>query len=305
MTYPWLSALESEFGSTFRGERVPHAILLSGEAGTGKSELGRRMMAGLLCLEERFPACGSCRSCRLLESGAHPDGHIVTFEAQPGREGVSKEIRVDQIRRLNASLQLTNTISRRKAALVFPAEAMNRNAANALLKTLEEPPGDAVLLLVAHRPSRLPATIRSRCQTLHVRIADLDSVRIWLAEATGSEEEDANAALEAAAGSPLRAKQMLQEGAVETFRTVGSTLDRLREGRCELSAALSELLEVEPEHLWTWLSLRAAQETRTTLEPALANLQSEADRNRFLLSTPVRKDLLLQDWLIQWARLSA
>jgi hypothetical protein len=68
---------------------------------------------------------------------------------------------------------------------------------------------------------------------------------------------------------------------------------------------LSELLEVEPEHLWTWLSLRAAQETRTTLEPALANLQSEADRNRFLLSTPVRKDLLLQDWLIQWARLSA
>lgn len=306
---PWLQAVEAEFVERLAGDRVAHAVLLAGPAGTGKSDLATAFMAALLCLENRYPACGACRSCRLLRSGSHPEGHVVTFEPHPvKKDELRTEIVVDQVRRLTAALQLTNTVSRRKAALLAPAEALNVAAANALLKTLEEPPGDAVLLLVTHQPSRLPATIRSRCQALNVRLPDRDQALAWLAGAVGGEPDAAAVALEAAAGSPLLARRMLLENSTGTYAALAATLESLRRGDREPGAAMGALAEVEPAQLWIWLSLRAAQETRAHLDhPGLARrfavLQAEADRNRRLVPTPIRKDLLLQDWLIQWAQI--
>jgi len=316
-TLPWLRAVEAEFAERLAADRVAHAVLLAGPAGTGKGELAMGFMAGLLCLQNRYPACGECRSCRLLRAGTHPDGHVVTYEAHPTKKDeLRTEIVVDQVRRLTAALQLTNTISRRKAALVVPAEALNVAAANALLKTLEEPPGDAVLLLVAHQPSRLPATIRSRCQALNVRLPDRGEALDWLTGEAGGQPDQAVLALEAASGSPLAARRMLLDSGTESYAALAATLDSLRRGDGEpgaaqgaaLRTALGALAEVDPGLLWTWLSLRAAQETRAHLDrPGLARrfagLQAEADRNRRLVPTPVRKDLLLQDWLIQWAQI--
>ena len=308
MSYPWLEPVEAELAERLQGGRVPHAFLVCGPAGTGKRDLAGRFMASLLCPESRYPACGTCRSCSLLRTGAHPDGHVLTYEQHPKKDELRTEIVVEQVRRLIDALQLTNTISRRKAALIFPAEAMNRSAANSLLKTLEEPPGDATLLLVSHQPSRLPATIRSRCQALHVRLPDHRAAQSWLAQAAGAGTDEAATALEAAAGSPLGALRMLQEGATRAYRTLDDTLDALRAGRCEPAAAMAAVAETDPQLLWSWLSLRAARETRHGLDrPGLARcvagLQQEADRNRRLLPTPLRKDLLLQDWLIQWSRM--
>ena len=309
MTHPWLEALSAEFAERLRGGRMAHAMLLSGPAGLGKVELARSFLASLLCLEETHPACGVCRSCQLVRTGAHPEGHVLTFEQHPKRDELRKELVVDQVRRLTAALQLTNTVSRRKAALVYPAESMNASAANALLKTLEEPPGDAVLILIAHNPSRLPATVRSRCQALHARLPDKESAVPWLVNASGSSEPAAALALEAAAGSPLRALRLLEEDAIGPYRALNETLDSLREGRCQPAEALATLADVDPEMLWAWLSLRAASETRSQLGRSpeardLARLQLQADRNRGMVATPVRQDLLLQDWLIQWSRLS-
>jgi DNA polymerase-3 subunit delta' len=244
----------------------------------------------------------------LIGSGAHPEGHVLTFEQHPKKDELRRELVVDQIRHLTASLQLTNTMSRRKAAIVYPAESLNASAANALLKTLEEPPGDAVLILVSHNPTQLPATVRSRCQNLHVRPPDAEAAIPWLMQAAGSQWEDSALALEAAAGSPLRALRLLEEDGIAPYRKLTELLDRLGAERCEPATAMASLADVDPELLWTWLSLRAANEIRAHLDQAplaraLSRLQVEADRNRGLLPTPVRKDLLLQDWLIQWARL--
>jgi DNA polymerase-3 subunit delta' len=309
VTYPWLLAVEAEFAERLRGGRLAHALLLAGPAGTGKSELARRLLAGVLCLEGRYPACGACRSCELLAGGgAHPDGHLVSFEKHPKKDEPRSELVINQIRSLTAALQLTSTISSRKAAVIHPAEAMTRSAANALLKTLEEPPGDAVLFLVSHQAARLPATIRSRCQALDVRLPAHREAREWLASESGCSAEDADRAVEAAAGSPLTALRMLDEGGGDAYRAVSEALGDLRSGRREPPAVMAEMGDIEPQLLWSWLSLRSASETRRQLESpplarALASLQRAADRNRDLLSTPVRKDLLLQDWLIQWSRL--
>jgi DNA polymerase-3 subunit delta' len=308
VTYPWLQAVEAEFAERFRGGRLAHALLLSGPAGTGKADLAGHFLGGVLCLEDSYPACGACRSCELLAGGAHPDGHLLTFEQHPKKDELRTELVIDQVRRLTAALQLTSTISRRKAAVIHPAEAMTRSAANALLKTLEEPPGDAVLILVAHQPSRLPATIRSRCQALDVRLPSRGEALEWLTSASGAAPGDAGLALEAAAGSPLTALHTLEQGGGEAYRAVSEALDDLRAGRRQPPSAMKEMADLDPRLLWSWLSLRTARDTREALgKPglarSLARLQQQADRNRYLASTPVRKDLLLQDWLIQWSRL--
>ena len=309
MTMAWLDPVREEFHKRLLGDRLAHAFLLSGQTGTGKQGLAMEMAAAILCREYRLPACGSCRSCQLLVSGAHPDFRILSFELN--RNGkLRTEIVIDQVRELISFLQLTTTIGEKKAALVYPAEAMNKNAANALLKTLEEPPGDAVIILLSHDPFRLAVTITSRCQKLQVRSPDTDTALAWLLESGAYGDAEARSALKAAAGSPIRARDMLSEGGPDHYRLVSDTLESMLEGRCEPATAMSTLGDVEPDRLWTWLSLSAADRFRHNMDNhtvtiSLSQLQNMADRNRALLSSPVRKDLLLRDWLIQWARLDA
>lgn len=306
MNFPWLQSVQSEFAERFESGRLAHALLLTGPAGTGKQQLARDWVASLLCLESRIPACGQCRSCQLLGSGAHPDYRFLSFELND-KGKLRTEIVVDQVRSLISSLQLTTTISVRKVAMIHPAEALNRNAANALLKTLEEPPGDTVILLVCDDPGRLTATIRSRCQNLLIRLPDRTVALDWLLGRGEHQAADAEAALAAAAGSPLIAQQMLEDGSTRQYLQLRTTLASL--DAAGTGSAMGELSEIEPERLWVWLSLSAAEELRLHLDnremaKRLSNLQSLADKNRYLLPSPVRKDFLLQDWLIQWSELN-
>jgi DNA polymerase-3 subunit delta' len=307
MSYPWLTAVEREFEERLRGGRLAHALLLSGPMDCGKTRLAQGFVAAALCDRQSYPACGECRSCQLLASGAHPDRYVLTFEEHPKTGDLRTVIITDQVRRLIDSLQLTTTISPRKAALIHPAESMMINAANALLKTLEEPPGDSFILLVSHNPSRLPVTIRSRCQNLHARQPERAAALEWLRDAADAAGDEAEAALNAAAGSPLRALRMIRDGTTGQYHALGQALDALRRGRKEVGEAMAATADIDPELLWLWLSLRSAEEARvcagTAVARPFAELQQQADRNRSLVPTPVRKDLLLQDWLIQWARL--
>jgi DNA polymerase-3 subunit delta' len=307
MTMAWLEPVREEFRNRLQSDRLAHAFLLSGQPGTGKQGLAMELAAALLCLENSLPACGSCRSCQLLLSGAHPDFRFLSFELND-KGKLRTGIVIDQVRVLISFLQLTTTISEKKVALVSPAEAMNKNAANALLKTLEEPPGDAVIILLSHDPSQLAVTIRSRCQKLQLRSPDTDMALAWLLESGAYGEAEARTALKAAAGSPFRARDILSECGPDHYQLVSDTLESVLGGRCAPASAMSALGDVEPGRLWTWLSLSAADRFRQNMDNravsiSLSQLQVRADRNRALLSSPVRKDLLLHDWLIQWSRL--
>lgn len=153
--YPWQQALWSQLGG--RAQHA-HAYLLYGPAGIGKRALAEHWAAQLLCQRPAAAgACGECKACQLLAAGTHPD----YFVLEP--EEAEKPIRVDQVRDLVGFVVQTAQLGGRKVVLLEPAEAMNVNAANALLKSLEEPSGDTVLLLISHQPSRLLPTIKSRC----------------------------------------------------------------------------------------------------------------------------------------------
>ncbi|WP_137817841.1 DNA polymerase III subunit delta' [Pseudomonas sp. 2FG] len=206
--YPWQAALwQTLAGRT----QYAHAYLLHGPLGIGKRALAERLMARLLCRSPvGLDACGQCKACLLLAAGTHPDNFIL----EP--EEADKAIKVDQVRELVSFVVQTAQLGGRKVVLVEPAEAMNLNAANALLKSLEEPSGDTVLLLVSHQPSRLLPTVKSRCvQQACPLPSEADSL-VWLAQALPeSSAEERRELLSLAAGSPLAAVSLQGQGVRE------------------------------------------------------------------------------------------
>ena len=198
-----------------RLERLPHALLLYGPQGVGKLALAERAAQLLLCEGEKRP-CDKCDACRWFLAGNHPDFRRLEPEAlakapapdaeddAPARrpKQPSIEIKVDQVRELADFLYVGSHRGRLRVALVHPAEHMNENAANALLKGLEEPPAGAVFILVSHRPAQLLPTIRSRCVGVPVPIPPPEAALQWLAK-QGLKEPQRWLAY--AGGAPLRA----------------------------------------------------------------------------------------------------
>jgi len=230
MFYPW--QIEPWKALRSKRERMPHALLIHGAQGIGKLQLAERFAQSLLCESANAAGepCGECAGCRWIAAGSHPDFRWVEPDAlarqsasggdaeepAPGRATKpSMEIKVDQIRALDDFLNLKSHRAGPRVALIHPAEAMNPNAANALLKALEEPPGRAQFILVSHRPARLLATIRSRCVSVPVPIPAAAASLDWL-ESQG--KRDAASWLAFASGSPLRALRYASEAGATIAR---------------------------------------------------------------------------------------
>ena len=170
--FPWQQSAWDGLMRRLGEQRLPHALLLGGGAGLGKRRLAGDLATALLCQTATGPwPCGQCVGCTLMSAGSHPDFHEIGVE-----EG-SRVIKVDAVRELGRSMGLKSQYGGFRVAIIAPAERMNASAANSLLKTLEEPPAGTVLILVADQPSRLPATVRSRCQRLDVHAPDGRAVR--------------------------------------------------------------------------------------------------------------------------------
>ncbi len=217
MNLPWQGDVWNRLCGS--AARLPHALLIHGVAGIGKLALAERFAQFLLCeaRTEGDDACGRCEACRWYVAGNHPDLRRLEPEAiarQPSGDAgdepgggarapkPSAEIKVDQVRELADFLNLGSHRGRLRVALVHPAEDMNVHAANALLKSLEEPPPGAIFVLVAHRPARLLPTIRSRCVALAVPLPEWDEALAWL---DGQGVQEAARWLAFAGGAPLKA----------------------------------------------------------------------------------------------------
>lgn len=179
--YAWQQAVWQRLEKLATESRLPHALLLSGHAGIGKQRLAQAFAARLLCQAPTAQgACGQCKSCHLLTAGTHPDLVWLTPETDAKTEKTAKFIKVDQVRELVSFAEKSAQLGGYRVVLIEPAHLLNVQAANALLKTLEEPGGKTLMLLVTSQPLSLSATIRSRCQQLALETPAEAEALAWL-----------------------------------------------------------------------------------------------------------------------------
>lgn len=169
--------------------RLPHAVLLQGPRGIGKLAFARALAQTLLCegAGTGAAACGACQACGWFGGGQHPDYRQVEPAAlsEPDGEDADKKSSIISVHQIRALSDFVNMSSHRggfKIVVIHPADALNANAANALLKVLEEPPALTCFVLVAHRPHQLPVTVRSRCRQIALRPPAAALAGSWLKE---------------------------------------------------------------------------------------------------------------------------
>ncbi|AFJ03808.1 DNA polymerase III delta prime subunit [Methylophaga frappieri] len=226
MVYPWHQPLWQDFLKLCQQQRLPHGVLLTGVPGLDLTGFANAAITYLLCHQkDKTMACGRCQSCRLMATSSHPDHQVIAPEE------AGKAIKIDQIRSVHEKLALTAHISQWKTLLIAPADKMTINAANSLLKLLEEPPKDSFLILISSQPEQLPITIRSRCQHWHMASPTPDESRQWLQQ-NGYALSDQQWQLLAriAAYAPLQIKQMLDQNMDEHYAQVVSQYQQIRAG---------------------------------------------------------------------------
>lgn len=209
LAYPWHQIAWQHIATMHQINRLPHALLITGVEGLGKRAFAKALTQSRLCLQpmDDFHACGGCQSCLLIAADTHPDSTVI----EP--EEVGKAIKIEQIRTLKEEQTLTAKISNYKTVLIDHAEAMNTSAFNSLLKLLEEPQQNTILVLVTAKPSSLPITITSRCQQLTLQTPDNDKALQWLSTALASNDTSyLQQLLDFSQGAPLKALARHESG---------------------------------------------------------------------------------------------
>ncbi len=231
-------------------KRVPHALLFSGPQGVGKKQAALAVAAGFLCLNPKDGlACGVCESCRALAAGTHPD----FFAVLPETSGKTvRSIKIEQIREMRGAVARAPKFSTRRAVLLDDAETMNDAAANALLKTLEEPPGDTLFLLVTGARQALLPTIVSRCML--VPFAPLDDEAMTRVLAAHDVPEELRGSLIAlSGGSAGRALQLFADDALSLREDAMATLEKLPQMTPETVFSVgARLAALDRERLLEW-----------------------------------------------------
>jgi DNA polymerase III subunit delta' len=300
MTYPWLEPARQQCDARFASGQMAHALLCCALPGLGAENLVQSLVQRLLCSTET--ACGSCRACVALAAGSHPD----FWPLAPVDDKIS--IGVDQVRSLSASLCMRPRAGARQVALINPAHAMTPAAANALLKTLEEPAADTVLILYSERAGALLPTITSRCQRLNVQMPTRVDAKAWLLTQQSLPEQDAELALDLAGGAPLAALAVLQANGVSAFRAFTEQMQTLRLSELmplgkAYAADSAQFLQFFEHHLLQLARRFAPTPAADALMINLGQIRANAARLRDLVGTGVRMELAISELLRQHAGL--
>lgn len=246
--YPWQLPQWQHLLALKKQNAVPHALLLTGQQGIGKADFAQQLAKALLCEQFEQAACGHCKSCYLFAAKTHPD--FVCIQAIEN----SGIIKIDEIRQLIQTAAHVPQQSRYKIIMLDPAEAMNNAAANALLKTLEEPAGNSVFLLISHHLANVSATIRSRTQRLKFVAPKLEQGVAWLQSQLPTAQQ-VELALRLTDNAPLQARRLLESAQLEQRGEIFVDLQNLVTAQHSLVAIIEKWLKYAIEWvLQVWIS---------------------------------------------------
>lgn len=251
--FSWFQPEFQRIAEDANAGRLAHALMLTGVEGIGVNEFAYDLACYRLCDKAAYIefdannqnsniACGDCKSCRLIASGSHPDLKIL----EP--EGAAQIIKVDQIRAVIDFVSQTPQISAWKTIVIRPAHRMNHNASNALLKALEEPPGNSLLILATDRPQTMLPTIRSRCAQIRLPAPTEEQTEQWL-NAQGFDGKTIKDAIELIGCKPLKIQYWRENNLLSTSQTISSTLGDLTIAKIGAVDAAKSLSTIEKTFL--------------------------------------------------------
>ncbi|MDY0205940.1 MAG: DNA polymerase III subunit delta' [Pseudomonas sp.] len=320
--YPW----HAELWQTLAGRsQQAHAYLLHGPAGSGKRALAEHFAMFLLCKAPvNDQPCGQCSACKLYTADTHPD----LMRLEPEEEG--KGILIASVRELVAKILQTSQQGGRKVVIVEPAEAMTTGSANALLKSLEEPAGSTIFILISHQFSFLLPTIKSRCVLQVCPLASAEQSVEWLQQQQPELSlEQAQNVLALASGAPLNAQKLLSGDVLAIREQVVSGVKQLFKQQSSPSDLALAWAKMPQDLLFDWFCQWAQLILRYKIteddsqlgltdmavvlkhvapRAPLAQLLETQDwllehRQKVLRRVPLRADLLLEGLLVRWQAL--
>lgn len=314
--YPWQDTQWQQVVSGQNKNRVAHALLISGQEGVGKYVFSTELARWLLCLDagtDTKALCSDkkCRSCHLFHSKTHPDYHAITSSAE------QRIIKIEQIRNLIEFTQQTSHLGRGKVIILYPGENIHYKAAQALLKTLEEPPAGVYILLVSHAPNKLLATIRSRCQKIIINPNETsdkkDIISNWLAKQIQPDLNiDINELLSIANGAPLRALSLSQSENWLLRETIYQDLDALKLKKSHPVIIAEQWQKFKLQDIIFWLSNFMVNLAKTNHANTLSlnkfdffeYWQSILETNKFLINhIAINVNLAVESLLIDFVEL--
>ena len=327
MVFPWQSENWHQATRYLKDDRLVHAILLLGPAAIGKLEFCLSFIQRLNCTNPTLDdhACGECKDCHLFIARTHPDIRMLNVyeDADQDKKAQNKVelIKVDDIRDINQFMTLSRQQGSYKIVCINHAETMNVNAANALLKTLEEPPQNSILFLISHRADALLPTIKSRCQTWKFKLPDEAKSLVWLGQQ--QEHDNWQALLEVAGNRTLLALELCESGLGENRAGYYQDLDRFLQGKTDVTKVSAKHQDEQLERLVMWQQTWCADLIRCHYENEPVTLENPDIRRslhslvglvdlhslfRFMdklielrrfSSAPLNKRLFIEDMLIR------
>ena len=317
MIYPWQADQWRQSLRYLICKRLAHAILISGPSAIGKLEFCLSYIQRMNCTQptKENNACGACRNCNFFKARTHPDIRMLNVD-----EDVD-QIKVDDIREINQFMSLSRQQGLYKIVCINQADLMNINAANALLKTLEEPPANSILFLISHRADALLATLKSRCQIWRFCVPSNNQALKWLQQQTESAAWET--LLPVSGNRPLLALQLYETGLGEARTAFYRDISQLMHHKEKVTKISAKLQNEELETLVSWLQSWCADLVRchyrkepVTLENpdirrSLHSLVGQVDLQslfsfwdklielRRFSSAPLNKRLFIEDMLIR------
>lgn len=316
--FPWQQDCWLQLSAYMSQDRIPQALLLTGSKGLGKRILALQFAHSLLChkTDSQQIFCGECPSCKLSIAKTHPDLFLISPEA------AGKNITIKQIRLLNSKLALKPQFSGYRVVILFAAEAMNHASANAFLKCLEEPALKTVIILVTDQPYRLPATIVSRCQKLHIPVPVAQISRDWLSQTqTGP---DLDLLLSLSNGAPLLAKELASVNMLALRNECFMQWKNIALQQAIPATIAEQWQKLSSSQLITWMSSWVIDLIKCYFSPEITTLNNPdlreplkelAERlelvclykfydlllkNKKILDTQINKQLMFEEVLIKW-----